>query len=39
MEAIANALLLFKKYHADMNVDVFDMVNPDIEKLVSKKGH
>ena len=39
MEAIANALLLFERYNADMNVGVFDMVNPDIEKLVSNKGY
>ncbi|EEH4702576.1 tyrosine-type recombinase/integrase [Salmonella enterica] len=39
MEAIANALLLFERYNADMNVGVFDMVNSDIEKLVSNKGY
>ncbi|EDJ4482479.1 site-specific integrase, partial [Salmonella enterica] len=39
MEAIANALLLFERYNAYMNVGVFDMVNPDIEKLVSNKGY
>lgn len=39
MEAIANALLLFERYNADMNMGVFDMVNPDIEKLVSNKGY
>ncbi len=39
MEAIANALLLFERYNADMNVGVFDMVNHDIEKLVSNKGY
>lgn len=39
MEAIANALLLFERYNADMNVGVFDMVNLDIEKLVSNKGY
>ena len=39
MEAIANALLLFERYNADMNVVAFDMVNHDIEKLVSNKGY
>lgn len=39
MEAIANALLLFERYNADINVEVFNTVNLDIEKLVSNKGY